>query len=250
VRGGADFWQSAAARLVLGALIYLGDGESAEAMSRIGSNKRGEIVRDQLDRLAAVFRGDFWASVEHVRNIVGDAVPGRASKREKAEWHAIVDAVVELALTCKTLPELQRRITDRSRTLRNRQDNAVVLSTIHSAKGLEWDTVFLVALEDGVLPHVGAEDVEEERRIAYVGITRAKYRLGPPYATKRSGDTARPSPFLFEIAGKNNRNCLWSGPRTKGADDRPPLLTAEELRRRAGRRAEGSSPGHGSKPKR
>jgi DNA helicase-2/ATP-dependent DNA helicase PcrA len=250
VRGGADFWQSAAARLVLGALIYLRDGESTEAMSRIGSNKRGEIVRDQLDRLAAVLRGDFWASVGHVRNIVGDAVPGRASKREKAEWHAIVDAVVELALTCKTLPELERRITDQSRTLRNIQDNAVVLSTIHSAKGLEWDTVFLVGLEDGVLPHVAAEDIEEERRIAYVGITRAKYRLGLTYATERFGDTSRPSPFLFEIAGKNNRNCLWSGPRTKGAADRLPLLTAEELSRRAGRPAEGSSPGLASKPRR
>jgi DNA helicase-2/ATP-dependent DNA helicase PcrA len=137
-------------------------------MSRIGSSKRGEIVREQLDRLPDAIRGDFKASAENVCDIVGDAVPGRASDRDKAEWHAIVDAVVELALTCKTLPELERRIADQSRTLRNLPNNAVVLSTIHSAKGLEWDSVFLAGFEDCVLAHVNAEDIEEERRIAYV----------------------------------------------------------------------------------
>jgi DNA helicase II / ATP-dependent DNA helicase PcrA len=250
VRGGADLWQSAAARLVHGALLYLRDGESAEAMSRIGSNKRGEIVRNQLDRLPAAIRGDFEVTAEHVRDIVGDAVPGRASSREKAEWHAIVDAVVELALTCKTLPELENKIADQSRTLRNLPDNAIVLSTIHSAKGLEWDTVFVAGLEDGVLPHINAEDVEEERRIAYVGVTRAKHRLGLTYAAERYGDKARPSPFLFEIAGKNNQDCAWSGPRTKGADGRLPLLSAEDLTRRIGRPADGGSITHARQPKR
>jgi DNA helicase II / ATP-dependent DNA helicase PcrA len=107
--------------------------------------------------------------------------------------------------------------------------------------------VFLAGFEDGVLPHVNAEDVEEERRIAYVGITRAKYRLGLTYAAERYGDKARPSPFLFEIAGKNNQNCTWSGPRTKGAADRLPLLRAEDLNRRP---AEEASPRHGPQPER
>jgi len=250
VRGGADLFQSAAARLVLGALTYLRDGESPEAMSRIGSNKRGEIVREQLDRLPAAIRRDFKISARHLRDIAGDAVPSRASGREKAEWRAVVDAVVELALTCKTLPELESKIADQSRTLRNPPEDAVVLSTIHSAKGLEWDTVFLVGLEDGVLPHVNAEDVEEERRIAYVGVTRAKHRLGLTYAAERYGDNTRPSPFLFEIADQKNQNCAWSGPRTKGANDRLPLLRPGELRRGIGRPAEGIKPSHAPPPKR
>jgi DNA helicase-2/ATP-dependent DNA helicase PcrA len=248
VRGGADLWQSAAARLVLGALTYLRDGQSAEAMSRIGSNKRGEIVRDQLDRLPNALCAEFKLSAEHVRDIVGDAVPGRSSSREKAEWYTIVDAVVELAMSCKTLAELESKIADQSRALRNLPDNAVVLSTIHSAKGLEWDTVFLAGLEDGVLPHVNAEDVEEERRVAYVGITRAKFRLGLTYAAERYGDKAIPSPFLFEIAGQNSQHCTWSGPRTKGANDRLPLLTAAELRRHTGRPIEEAGPTH-ARPK-
>ena len=68
--------------------------------------------------------------------------------------------------------------TQQSAALRAPPDGAVVLSTVHSAKGLEWDTVFLVGMEEGVLPSANAADLEEERRIAYVGVTRARRRLG------------------------------------------------------------------------
>jgi DNA helicase II / ATP-dependent DNA helicase PcrA len=82
----------------------------------------------------------------------------------------VVDAVVALALTCSSLEELEAKIAEQSRSLRNPPEHAVVLSTIHSAKGLEWDTVFLVGMEDGVLPHANSENIEEERRVAYVGV--------------------------------------------------------------------------------
>ena len=62
-----------------------------------------------------------------------------------------------------------------------RNEETLTLSTIHSAKGLEWDTVFLVGLVDGMLPISFAldseEEIEEEHRLFYVGITRAKHRL-------------------------------------------------------------------------
>ena len=231
VRGGADLWQGVAAKLVVGALTYLRDGESGDAMSRLGTNKRAEIVREQLDQIRVAVRDQFPVACQHVQRIVGDAVPARSSERDQAEWHAVVDAVVALALSCSSLEELQARIAEQSRSLRNPPENAVVLSTIHSAKGLEWDTVFLVGVEDGVLPHANSEDIQEERRVAYVGMTRAKRRLGITYSAERYGDNSRPSPFLFEIAGKEKRHCAWTGPRSGGAEDRLPLVTAEEMPR-------------------
>src|SRR6478736_8313777 len=86
-------------------------------------------------------------------------------------------------------------------------DSSVVLMTLHSAKGLEYPNVFLIGLEDGVFPHLRAigepDELEEERRLAYVGITRARERLYLSHAWSRTlyGGTQYnpPSRFLDEI---------------------------------------------------
>jgi DNA helicase-2/ATP-dependent DNA helicase PcrA len=169
-----------------------------------------------------------------VQRIVADAVPGRSPDREKAEWRAVVDAVVALALSCSSLDELETKTAERSRSLRNPPQNAVLLSTIHSAKGLEWDTVFMIGMEDGVLPHANSEDIEEERRVAYVGVTRARQRLGLTYSDERYGERLGPSQFLSEIAGKDRRSCIWTRPMAEGADDRLPLVNSDERQRKVG----------------
>ena len=249
VRGGADLWQSVAAKLVVGSLYYLRDGEVQPAMSRLGTTKRGQILRQQLDQIRAAVRDQFAASCLNVQRIVADAVPGQSPDREKSEWRAVVEAVVALALACSSLEELEAKIAEQSRSLRNPPEHAVVLSTIHSAKGLEWDTVFLVGMEDGVLPHANSEDIEEERRVAYVGVTRARTRLGLTYSIERYGERLKPSPFLFEISGRERRACTWTGPKLEGADDRLPLLASDEQRRHMtqGERATGSSRPKGSR---
>ncbi len=89
--------------------------------------------------------------------------------------------------------------------------DAVVLMTVHSAKGLEFNNVFLVGLEEGIFPgnqsiYGTEEDIEEERRLAYVAITRAKKKLNISNAYTRMlyGQTGRnlPSRFLSEIPEK------------------------------------------------
>ncbi|MBF0145294.1 MAG: UvrD-helicase domain-containing protein [Magnetococcales bacterium] len=86
--------------------------------------------------------------------------------------------------------------------------DSVVLSTLHAAKGLEFPLVFLVGMEEGLLPHKlalndEASGVEEERRLAYVGMTRAKERLYLCHARQRfmfnRNEPALPSRFLKEI---------------------------------------------------
>jgi DNA helicase II / ATP-dependent DNA helicase PcrA len=231
MRGGADLWQGVAAKLVVGALYYLREGESASAMSRLGSNKRSQNLRKQLDSIKKLRVEDFKASCKSVQRIVSDVVSSQASNREKAEWQTVVDAVVGLALSCSSPNELESKIDERSKALRHPPKHAVTLSTIHSAKGLEWDAVFMVGMEDGVLPHAKSDDVEEERRVAYVGMTRARRLLGLTYSAERYNESSKPSRFLFEVSGRDKRLCSWTGPRLEGADDRLPLMTAEEKRR-------------------
>ena len=89
----------------------------------------------------------------------------------------------------------------------NSDDDAVVLMTLHAAKGLEFPIVFIPGMEDGIFPGnqslFSEEDLEEERRLAYVGITRAKEKLYLLNARRRMlyGTTGRNSPsrFLREI---------------------------------------------------
>jgi DNA helicase-2/ATP-dependent DNA helicase PcrA len=86
-------------------------------------------------------------------------------------------------------------------------ESSVVLMTLHAAKGLEFPVVFLIGLEDGVFPHLRSigdpDELEEERRLAYVGITRARERLYLTHAWARTmfGSTQYnpPSRFLEEI---------------------------------------------------
>jgi ATP-dependent DNA helicase UvrD/PcrA len=87
------------------------------------------------------------------------------------------------------------------------EESTVTLMTLHNAKGLEFPIVFIVGMEDGVFPHMRSlgepAELEEERRLAYVGITRAKERIYLTYAWSRSlwggSNYNPPSRFLKEI---------------------------------------------------
>jgi DNA helicase-2/ATP-dependent DNA helicase PcrA len=88
----------------------------------------------------------------------------------------------------------------------------VTLASLHAAKGLEWNVVFLPCLTDGAVPIVyaqTAEAVEEERRLLYVGITRARERLFLSWALAKSpgGRGPRtPSRFLAALRGHSERS--------------------------------------------
>jgi len=100
------------------------------------------------------------------------------------------------------MPALVRELEERASAQHAPTVNGVTLASFHAAKGLEWDTVFLVGCSDGLLPITMAdtpEAVEEERRLLYVGVTRARERLVLSYAVARTPGaraTRRPSRFL------------------------------------------------------
>ena len=93
----------------------------------------------------------------------------------------------------------------------NEQDrDCVNLMTLHAAKGLEFPYVYMVGVEEELLPHrtsIEEDNIEEERRLAYVGITRAQKELTLTYAVKRkrAGEwmECQPSRFLSELPADN-----------------------------------------------
>ena len=100
----------------------------------------------------------------------------------------------------------------------------VTLSTVHRVKGREWDRVVVFGATAGLVPHRLADDVEEERRVLHVAITRGRHRVAV------LGDASRPSPFLAELDGTASHD-QHQGRRPPGAAAAP--------RRRPGRRARG-----------
>jgi len=108
-----------------------------------------------------------------------------------------------------TLPQIVTRLTLRDMMERNEEEefaDQVQLMTLHASKGLEFPYVFLIGMEEGLLPHqtsIDEDNVEEERRLAYVGVTRAQRELIFTYARERRqfGEVARTevSRFLYEL---------------------------------------------------
>jgi DNA helicase-2/ATP-dependent DNA helicase PcrA len=107
------------------------------------------------------------------------------------------------------------------------EKNAVILMTMHSAKGLEFPAVFIVGMEEGIFPHsrtfIDEEEMEEERRLAYVGITRAEKQLYLSAARMRTlfGKTSMnaPSRFLDEIPEELREVSVSAGSRSNGWSD-------------------------------
>ncbi|HUZ54151.1 MAG TPA: ATP-dependent helicase [Streptosporangiaceae bacterium] len=135
---------------------------------------------------------------------------GRGKARER--WESL-DTLAQLAADFfaaapqASLADLAAELELRSALGHAPDPGGVTLASLHAAKGLEWDVVFLPCLTDGAVPIVyaqSAEAIEEERRLLYVGITRARQRLFLSWSLARAPGgrrTRKPSRFLDELRG-------------------------------------------------
>ena len=103
-----------------------------------------------------------------------------------------------------TIGDFAKELDERQRSQHEPVKAAVTLSTIHAAKGLEWDFVYLVGLTEGYLPISYAtteQEIREERRLLYVGITRARQELMLGWARRDANSTRdrEPSRFLAQL---------------------------------------------------
>jgi DNA helicase-2/ATP-dependent DNA helicase PcrA len=124
--------------------------------------------------------------------------PVRGAQREQWEsLDALVTLADELVLAgAESLADVVESMRLRAETGHSPAASGVTLASLHAAKGLEWEAVFLVGLADGLVPislATGPGDVAEERRLLYVGVTRAKRHLQLSYAKARitGGNAAR-----------------------------------------------------------
>jgi DNA helicase-2/ATP-dependent DNA helicase PcrA len=180
--------------------------ERFRRLTREPSRKLPEVVKTLIrdvayqDELARMYpdasdREARWASVEEVVN----AVAGYA---QRAATPTMAGFLQEVALTGNEADQDKESKLER---------NAVVLMTLHAAKGLEFREVYMVGMEEGTLPHHrsladAAAAVDEERRLCYVGVTRAQRRLTLTMALERrkwgKPRPTHPSRFLYELAGR------------------------------------------------
>ena len=183
-----------------------------------GFFNRQEIKQALLALQRAADRGVEGALADIVRDVLeplGLTAQPPAGTKARERWEALT-ALAELAdgevaqRPGLELPALVAELRLRADSRHPPVVQGVTLASLHAAKGLEWDAVFLVGLADGTLPisHALAhgpdsEPVEEERRLLYVGITRARTHLALSWALARSQggrQSRKPSRFLNGIA--------------------------------------------------
>ncbi|MGJ9413630.1 ATP-dependent helicase [Aeromicrobium sp. CF4.19] len=152
--------------------------------------------------------GSLDAEVRAVLASLGyDAKPPAGAGEARNRWESL-NAIVSMAVDlldddpAASLGSLVADLDRRAATAHAPTADGVTLATLHSAKGLEWEAVFCVGMHEGMVPTVHADTpaaVEEERRLFYVGVTRAKRRLSISWARARKvggRQTRRPTRFL------------------------------------------------------
>lgn len=178
--------------------------------------------KPQMERIIDSFQNDIlairdlpvFAAIDYIRTKIGydgyvrDYAEYRGVSPE--EYLQVLDDVQESASSFMTLDEWKQYMEEYKEELQNNknemaEENALQIMTMHGSKGLEFEVVFIPDCNEGVTPFRKAnlpEEIEEERRMFYVAMTRAKKYLNLSYVKKRYNKEAKPSRFLLEISDK------------------------------------------------
>jgi DNA helicase-2/ATP-dependent DNA helicase PcrA len=216
--------------VVRGAARFFERQEVRQALALMrGQLRAGAEASDELvDQVRAVLGGMGWSA---------EAPTARGQARDRWEsLHALVSQAVDHAATesaADRTPTLAGFVAELDRRAHEQHApvaEGVTLATLHAAKGLEWDAVFLCGMQEGSMPITYADTpaaVEEERRLLYVGVTRARAHLWISWALARNpGGQARRKPSRF-----------FAGLRPESATDRADGAGPARGARRHGKKA-------------
>ena len=160
-----------------------------------------------------------YAAIQYIRKKIGyDDFLKEYAEKHQISWKQLMDVMAELeerGKNFKSYDEWEIHIAKytqeleeqqaKARKIKGERENKVQLMTIHSAKGLEFEDVFVIHANEGEIPHQKAEkkdEIEEERRLFYVALTRAKNNLCISYITQKNGNSIKPSRFVEELLGQ------------------------------------------------
>lgn len=160
-----------------------------------------------------------YAAIQYIRKKIGyDDFLKEYAEKHQISWKQLMDVMAELeerSKNFKSYEEWEIHIAKytqeleeqqaKARKIKGERENKVQLMTIHSAKGLEFEDVFVIHANEGEIPHQKAEkkdEIEEERRLFYVALTRAKNNLCISYITQKNGNSIKPSRFVEELLGQ------------------------------------------------
>lgn len=157
-----------------------------------------------------------YAAIQYIKKKVGydgylrEYALGKGIQPE--EYFDVLGELEESSKPCRTTEEWFAYIQEYTKELKNQKQKkqevkaGIRLMTMHASKGLEFDTVFIIQANEGRIPYKKAikeNGVEEERRLFYVAMTRAKEVLKITYVTMKNGKDASPSRFIEELFQKN-----------------------------------------------
>jgi DNA helicase-2/ATP-dependent DNA helicase PcrA len=199
-------WQASSGLDIISALVNVEQTSSLTGRARISLAKLGELLRNLQAKLQTETPPSdiIEALIERTgyRDFILDGTP-QAEERE-----ANIGSLISDGKAFASLPDFLEEVALMSSADTDSKSQKVTLMTIHAAKGLEFPVVFMVGMEEGILPHsrvyeAGPSELEEERRLCYVGMTRAREELHLSYAQSRLQFGQRgyntPSRFLTDM---------------------------------------------------
>jgi DNA helicase-2/ATP-dependent DNA helicase PcrA len=181
-------WQASSGLDIVSALVNADQTSSVMARARTAFVALGEMLRVLQSQVVTDTSPseiiETLINKTGYRNYILDGTP-QAEERE-----ANIGALISDAKSFASLPDFLEEVALMSSADTNSHEQKVTLMTIHAAKGLEFPVVFMVGMEEGIFPHsrvheAGPAELEEERRLCYVGMTRAREELHLSYAQSR-----------------------------------------------------------------